>query len=264
MKVVYLGYLIPFADSLHANPRVTELILGYEPKLPKGVKLYEYFKDSHIEIIDATNVNMNHEIINACREADIVVVGAFSQILKSSIIDHCRGKILNFHPSKLPAYRGGHPIEHQLLDGVEEGGVTFHHIDNGVDSGSIIFQDSFPISCRMTYESFLKTAINVGRELLEQVVAIGPGNWPQVSVSIKGDYRRILHAKDAVISPNMTVIQAKRIINALGWRGWVTYRGKDEIQNISRLLNSNIKHNVPNKELSLSDGKITVEVANNE
>ncbi|EHH0749894.1 TPA: formyltransferase family protein [Vibrio vulnificus] len=264
MNILYLGYLTPFVDSLLANPRVTNLVLGYEPKLPKGMLFYEYFKNCHIEIIDATNVNSNHKIINACKEADIVVVGAFSQILKSSIIDHCRGKIINFHPSKLPAYRGGHPIEHQLLDGIDEGGVTFHHIDNGIDSGSIIFQDSFPISCRMTYDSFLKTAINVGRELLSQVLAIPPENWPQVTVSNNGEYRRILHVEDAVISPQMTVIQAKRIINALGWRGWVTYRGTEEIQNISRVLNSDTKNNLPSKELFLCDGKLTVEIAHNE
>lgn len=264
MNIFYLGYLTPFVDSLLSNPRVTNLVLGYEPKLPKGMMFYEYFKDRDIEIIDATNVNANNDIINACKEADIVVIGAFSQILKPSIIDNCRGKIINFHPSKLPAYRGGHPIEHQLLDGIEEGGVTFHHIDNGIDSGNIIFQSSFPISCRMTYDSFLNTAINVGKELLRQVVAISPENWPQVTAFDNGEYRRILHVEDAVISPEMTVIQAKRIINALGWRGWVTYRGLEEIQNIYRVLNSDTKHNVPSKELLLCDGKLTVEVTNNE
>lgn len=264
MNVVYLGYLIQFADSLLSNPRVTNLVLGYEPRLPKGMVFYEHFIDRGIEIIDATDVNTNSAIIEACKEADIVVVGAFSQILKSSIIDYCRGKIVNFHPSNLPAYRGGHPIEHQLLDGIEEGGVTFHHIDSGIDSGCIVCQKTFTISSEMTYNSFLDKSIKIGEELLNRVVAVSPEEWPKISSSQEGEYRRLLHAKDAVIYPEMTVIQAKRIINALGWRGWVVYLGEKEIRNISRVLNSVKKNNVLSEELFLHDGKLKVEVANNE
>lgn len=264
MNVVYLGYLIPFAEALLNNPNVSKLTLGYEPQLPKGLVFHEYFQGKNVDIINASNANKNQAIIDACIDADIVVVGAFSQILKPAVIDHCLGKIVNFHPSKLPSYRGGHPIEHQLLDGVAEAGVTFHHIDNGIDSGGIIFQSSFLVTDSMAYNDFLETAINVGGKLLNKVVSISPSNWPEVLPNHTGEYRRLLNADDAVILPEMTVMQAQRIIAALGWRNWVTYQGDEKIQFISRVIDSQKNDCVPSKELILCDGRLKVEVLSNE
>ncbi|RBW66280.1 hypothetical protein DS893_05575 [Vibrionales bacterium C3R12] len=264
MNIVYLGYLIPFAEALMNNPNVSKLTLGYEPNLPKGSVFYKHFQEKRTDIINASNVNLNQPIIDACIDADVVVVGAFSQILKSEMIEHCLGKIVNFHPSNLPSYRGGHPIEHQLLDGVTEAGVTFHRIDNGIDSGGIIFQSSFLVTDNMTYNDFLETAINVGGELLDKVVSISPANWPEVLPAHHGEYRRLLNAEDAVILPEVTVAQARRIIAALGWRNWVTYQGDEKIQFINGVLDSQSNDGVPSKELILCDGRLKVEVLSNE
>ena len=54
------------------------------------------------------------------------------------------GRIINIHPSLLPAFRGAHAIEQALEYGVKVFGVTIHYVDAELDGGRIIAQRAFP------------------------------------------------------------------------------------------------------------------------
>ena len=54
------------------------------------------------------------------------------------------GRIINIHPSLLPAFRGAHAIEQALEYGVKVFGVTIHYVDGELDGGRIIAQRAFP------------------------------------------------------------------------------------------------------------------------
>lgn len=80
---------------------------------------------------------------------DLVVLGGFMRILAPTIIEKYRGKILNIHPSLLPRHGGiyGNNVHQAVLAaGDHETGMTIHLVDEGVDTGKIIFQKSTPIS----------------------------------------------------------------------------------------------------------------------
>ena len=77
--------------------------------------------------------------------ADLVVLAGFMEILGEDFIRRFRGRIVNVHPSLLPAFAGIHAIEQALDYGVQVMGVTVHFVDEGVDSGPIILQEAFDV-----------------------------------------------------------------------------------------------------------------------
>ena len=76
---------------------------------------------------------------------DLVVLAGFMELLGPEFIRRFAGRILNVHPSLLPAFPGVRAIEQALEHGVKVLGVTVHLVDDGVDSGPIVLQESFPL-----------------------------------------------------------------------------------------------------------------------
>jgi phosphoribosylglycinamide formyltransferase 1 len=79
------------------------------------------------------------------REVDLVVLAGFMELLGPDFIRRFRGRILNVHPSLLPAFAGVRAIEQAVQYGVKVMGVTVHLVDEGVDSGPIVLQESFSL-----------------------------------------------------------------------------------------------------------------------
>jgi phosphoribosylglycinamide formyltransferase-1 len=79
------------------------------------------------------------------RGADLVVLAGFMEILSAPFIRRFAGRIVNVHPSLLPAFQGLRPIEQAIDYGVRVMGVTVHFVDEGVDSGPIILQEAFDV-----------------------------------------------------------------------------------------------------------------------
>jgi phosphoribosylglycinamide formyltransferase-1 len=79
------------------------------------------------------------------RRVDLVVLAGFMEILGSEFIRRFEGKIVNVHPSLLPAFPGVQAIEKALEHGVKVTGVTVHFVDEGVDSGPIVLQEALEL-----------------------------------------------------------------------------------------------------------------------
>lgn len=76
---------------------------------------------------------------------DILVVVAFGQILKESLLRIPRWGSLNIHASLLPRYRGPAPIQWAILKEERRTGLTAMHMDQGLDTGPILLQEALPI-----------------------------------------------------------------------------------------------------------------------
>ena len=74
---------------------------------------------------------------------DLVVLAGFMELLGSEFIRRFRGRVVNVHPSLLPAFPGLRAIEQAVDYGVKVMGVTVHFVDEGVDSGPVILQEAF-------------------------------------------------------------------------------------------------------------------------
>lgn len=79
-------------------------------------------------------------------EPDLIVTCAYGQIIPKEILDYPRLGCINVHGSLLPKLRGGAPIHHAIIDGLDETGITIMYMDVSMDSGDIISQRSIPIT----------------------------------------------------------------------------------------------------------------------
>ncbi|MEE9258547.1 MAG: phosphoribosylglycinamide formyltransferase [Nitrospinaceae bacterium] len=79
------------------------------------------------------------------RSVDLVCLAGFMRILGPEFIGTFRGRIVNIHPSLLPAFPGLHPQRQALDYGVKFSGCTAHLVDDQVDGGPIILQAAVPV-----------------------------------------------------------------------------------------------------------------------
>jgi phosphoribosylglycinamide formyltransferase-1 len=98
---------------------------------------------------------------------DLVVLAGYMHLLTKPFLDRFPGRIVNVHPSLLPAFPGAHAIADALAAGVATTGVTVHYVDEGLDSGPIIRQEEVPVEPRATLEERIHA---VEHRLLPEVV----------------------------------------------------------------------------------------------
>lgn len=75
----------------------------------------------------------------------LVVLAGFMRILSPYFVEAYRHRILNIHPSLLPSFGGAHAHRDVLAYGTKVSGCTIHFVDEGMDHGPIILQDTVPV-----------------------------------------------------------------------------------------------------------------------
>jgi phosphoribosylglycinamide formyltransferase 1 len=101
------------------------------------------------------------------RGVDLVVLAGYMHLLTASFLDRFPDRIVNVHPSLLPAFPGAHPVEDALAAGVDTTGVTVHLVDEGLDTGAVIRQEPVAVEPRAT---LLDRIHAVEHRLLPEVV----------------------------------------------------------------------------------------------
>jgi phosphoribosylglycinamide formyltransferase 1 len=79
------------------------------------------------------------------RQIDIVALAGFMRILGPELVGAFRGRMLNVHPSLLPAFPGSEAVAAALAWGVRVTGVTVHVVDEEVDHGPVVFQEAIEV-----------------------------------------------------------------------------------------------------------------------
>jgi len=97
----------------------------------------------------------------------LVVLAGYMHLLTGPFVARFRDRIVNVHPSLLPAFPGAHAIDDALAAGVDTTGVTVHFVDDGLDSGTVIRQEPVPVEPRAT---LLDRIHSVEHRLLPAVV----------------------------------------------------------------------------------------------
>ncbi len=144
-------------------PRIKEVALEHNLKVLQPIKIREDYQD----ILDL--------------KPDIIITCAYGQIIPEAILNFPKYGCINVHASLLPELRGGAPIQHAIIDGYQETGVTIMYMDKGMDSGDIISTSKTEIKEDDTYLSLHDRLSLMGSRLLIETL-------PSI---IKGENKRI-------------------------------------------------------------------------
>ena len=98
---------------------------------------------------------------------ELVVLAGYMHLLTRPFLVRFPERIVNVHPSLLPAFPGAHAIEDALAAGVDTTGVTVHLVDEGIDTGPILRQEALPVEPKATLVERLHA---VEHRLLPEVV----------------------------------------------------------------------------------------------
>jgi phosphoribosylglycinamide formyltransferase 1 len=100
----------------------------------------------------------------------LVVLAGYMHILTPAFLDRFPDAVVNVHPSLLPMFPGANAVEEQIAAGVEVSGVTVHIVDEGVDTGPILAQESVAVLTNDTPLSLHERIKTVEHRLLPEVV----------------------------------------------------------------------------------------------
>jgi phosphoribosylglycinamide formyltransferase-1 len=104
------------------------------------------------------------------RAVELIVLAGFMELLGAEFIRRFEHRIVNVHPSLLPAFPGVRAIEQVVESGAAESGVTVHFVDEGVDSGPIILQEAFELPYSRAIEEVEERAHAIEHRLLPEAV----------------------------------------------------------------------------------------------
>jgi phosphoribosylglycinamide formyltransferase-1 len=100
---------------------------------------------------------------------DFIALAGYMRLIGETLLNAYEGRMVNIHPSLLPAFKGKDAIGQAIAYGVQVMGVSIHYVDAGMDTGRIIAQDAFKLYGNESHE-----------EIEEQVHAIEHRLYPRV------------------------------------------------------------------------------------
>ncbi|HBN14874.1 phosphoribosylglycinamide formyltransferase [Pseudohongiella sp. SYSU M77423] len=117
----------------------------------------EAFDQEMIRVIDAMDINL-------------VVLAGFMRILSSAFVQHYQGRLLNIHPSLLPAYKGTQTHQRVLEAGDREHGVSVHFVTEELDGGPVVRQAVIAVDAQDTVETLKQRIAEQEHRIYPEVV----------------------------------------------------------------------------------------------
>lgn len=228
MKIVFMGtpdFAVPALKALAESAKHEVSLVVTQPDRPRGrsgkptpsdVKLCA--EQYGIPVFQPEKVREEAAVERLRREnADIFVVAAFGQLLPKTILEMPRFGCINIHGSLLPAYRGAAPVQWAVLDGQKEAGDTIMQMNEGLDTGDILMQESIPLSADETAGSLYDKLSSMGGPLLLRALdAIEAGTVTPVPQGDSGThYAKMLRKEMGNIDWTKSAEEIGRLVRGL-------------------------------------------------
>lgn len=177
------------AIKTHAWPIQIAAVLTDNPKAD-GLK-YAQWENISTAVIERNSMKrseFDHSLAEAIAiySPDLIVLAGFMRVLGTDFIRRFAGKIVNIHPSLLPAFRGLHVHKAAIEAGVKFSGSTVHYVVEQVDAGPIIAQSVVPVLPEDTEETLAERILETEHQLLPAAIhAIATGKTRKRKVGDK-------------------------------------------------------------------------------
>ncbi len=249
MRLVFMGTPDFAATSLEALLRSDDSVVGVvtQPDRPKGrgqtltpspVKLLA--QREQIPLLQPLKMK-DPEFLQALTgwQPNLIVVAAFGRILPPVILSLPPLGCINVHGSLLPKYRGAGPIQWAIINGETETGITTMLMDEGMDTGAILLQETIPITPHDTAGTLSPRLAELGGKLLVETIAqLKAGTLvPRQQDSSRATMAPLLKKEDGVIDWALPATAlANRIRGLAPWPGAYTTVGGSDRWTIWRAL----------------------------
>lgn len=273
MKIVFMGTPDYAAEALEAlidaGHEITAVVT--QPDKPKGrskdlvpppVKVCA--QGHGIPILQPRRIKKAEAVEELRRfPADVYVVAAFGQILSREILDIPPYGCLNIHASLLPKYRGASPIQHVILNGEERTGITIMQMDEGIDTGDILYKKEIAIQPEDNFETLHdKLAVLGGKAVTEALVLLEQGKLtPEKQKDELSCYAPLIDKSMGEIDFGQDVLVTDRRIRAMTpWpSAYTNYGGKQlKIWRAEPDLTAETVGHVPGEILRIDKDSFTV------
>ena len=165
------------------------VIVGTEKSL---APLAKKAKIPFVIVNDRNQEKAEEKLLKLCKkfEVDVIVLARYMRILTPNFVWRYPDRIINIHPSLLPAFPGSLAYAQAFERGTKIVGVTSHYVTENLDQGPIIFQDSFKVTPEDTLESIKKNGQKLESTTLLKAVKMHLSNklevrWRKVHVKSK-------------------------------------------------------------------------------
>ena len=190
MKIIFMGtpdFAVASLNALkNAGFDIVGVVTAADKPAGRGQKLSEsavkkYAVEHGLKVLQPVKLK-DPEFISELKalNADLQVVVAF-RMLPEVVWNMPPKGTINLHGSLLPQYRGAAPINHAIINGEKESGVTTFFLKQEIDTGDVIFSESTPITENDTAGTLHDKLMNIGAGLIVKTVkAIEEGNYKEV------------------------------------------------------------------------------------
>lgn len=163
-------------------------------------------------------------------QPDMIVVAAFGQILRPHVLNLPPLGCLNVHASLLPRWRGASPIQHAILAGDAETGITLMKMDAGLDTGPMYVQEAISIADDETAASIHDRLANLGADMVAHYLddILHGRILSTAQDNAQSTYAPMIKKEDGRLDWQETAVAIDRRIRAMTpWPGAVTgWQGK--------------------------------------
>jgi methionyl-tRNA formyltransferase len=252
--------------ALHKSAH--EIVSVYsQPPRPKGrgqqvqnSPVHEYAAHNNIPVFTPKSLkSAEAQAEFAAHNLDVAVVVAYGLLLPKPILEAPKHGCLNIHASLLPRWRGASPIQQSIWHGDKQTGVTIMQMDEGLDTGPMLYKKSVEILPSTTTQILHDQLSFLGAEMIAYVIdelAVGRKMDAQIQDNAQTTYAPLLKKEDGKIDWTQSAEQIDRQIRALNpWPGtWCEYNG-NRIKILQAQLIDNVMTDAPGKILD-RDGHI--------
>lgn len=236
MKVVFMGtpdIAATVLESIINSKHEVVLVVTQEDK-PKGrgkemamPPVKELALKHNIPVFQPHKLKTEESVAELKKyDADIFVVVAYGQILSSEILYMPKYGSINVHASLLPKYRGAAPIQWSIIDGEKITGITIMQMDEGIDTGDMLFKSTVEIEDSDTADSLYDKLSASGASLIiDALSAIEEGDiHPVKQDSEKATYAKMLSKALGHINYDKPAADIERLIRGLNsWPGTYSF-----------------------------------------
>lgn len=173
LRVCFIGtpyFAVPILETLIQNTNVVLVVSQPDKKVGRKqiltkTPIHEVADKYGIPVFQPEKIKNDYERILEVKP-DIIITCAYGQIIPKVLLDLPRLGCINVHASLLPKLRGGAPLHHAIIDGLDKTGVTIMYMDEAMDTGDIISTISYDIKSSDTTEDIHDTLRELGAKLL--------------------------------------------------------------------------------------------------